>query len=115
MNKVYACHFFIGIASGTESSKRTVIHRLLFEAGCMQGVLITDVKRKGVYDFFIREPKDFFQYQCTNNYIHWGIMSGRTVTVKYRKRRLIYFRKDVLCKKFRPGLFQQPFFPIRKI
>lgn len=72
MNKVYACHFFIGIASGTESSKRTVIQWLLLEAGCMQGVLITDVKRKGVHDFFICERKDFFQYQCSNDYIHRG-------------------------------------------
>lgn len=30
MNKVYTCHFFIGIASGTEYSKRTVIQWLFF-------------------------------------------------------------------------------------
>ena len=115
MNKVYACHFLIGITPGAESSQCTVIQRLLFEAGCMQGVLITDIKRKSVYDFFISEPKDFFEYQCTNDYIDWRIMSGRTVTVKHRKRCLFDFRKYVLCKIFRPGLFQQPFFPICKI
>lgn len=115
MNQVYACYFLIGIASGTESSKRTVIQRLLFETSCMQGVLITDVKRKGLHHFFIHESKHFFQYQCTNDYIHWCIISGRTVSVKHRKRRFIYFRKYVLCKIFRSGLFQKPFFPIRKI
>ena len=36
-----SCHFFIGIASGTESSKRTVIQWLFFEAGCMQGVSVS--------------------------------------------------------------------------
>ena len=81
----------------------------------MQGILITNIKWKGVYNLFIRESKEFFQDQCTNDYIHWGIMSGRALTVKRRKRRLIDFRKDVLCKLFRPRLIRQPFFPISKI
>lgn len=109
MNKVYARHFFIGIASGTEASKRMVIQRLLFEDDSMQGLLITDVQRKGVHNFFICESKDFFWYLCSNDYIHWGIMSVRTVTVKHRKGCLIYFWKDVLCKIVCSGIFQQAF------
>ena len=69
MNKVYACHFLIGIASGTKSSKSTVIQWLFFKAGCMQGILLTDIRGKSVHDFFIREPEDFFQYQCANDYM----------------------------------------------
>ena len=54
----------------------------------------------------------FFSVSMSNDYIHWGIMSGQTVIVKHGKRFLIYFRKDVLNKIFRQRHFHQPFLPI---
>jgi hypothetical protein len=115
MNKVCTCQLLIGIASGTESSKCTVIQRLLFKAGCMKVMLITDIKRKGIHDFFISESKNLFQYQCTDDHVHWSVMSRWAFTVEYGKRCFIDFGEYVLCKIFCPELFKESFFPFCKI
>src|SRR5699024_115450 len=102
MDKVYTCHFLVCTASGTKPSKCTVIEGLLFKTGCVESVLITDIKWESLHDLFIRETEDFFQYQCTNDHIYRRVMPGWAVTVEYRKRSIVNFGEYMIRKIFCP-------------
>ena len=69
MDQVNASLCFVSKTPSAETAKCTVTDRLRFKTGSMEGILETDIKKKGIHEFLIRQSHKLFKHHTANDHI----------------------------------------------
>ena len=51
----------------------------------MEGILETDIEKKGIHEFLICQSHKLFKHHAANNHIYRSIWAGSFITIKDRK------------------------------
>ena len=73
MDQVNASLCFVSKTPSAETAKCTVTDRLLFKTGGMESILETDIKKKGIHEFLIRQSHKLFKHHTANDHIYRSI------------------------------------------
>ena len=76
MKQIHAVGTLIFITAAAKPGQCFVTQRLFFKTGSAQCVLIVDVQHQILHHFVIREVKEFFDDQCSNDDVYRSIWSG---------------------------------------
>lgn len=97
MNKINIMLCFVRKNSCSKPGEGSVTNWLLSKTGCVQRILIADIKYPSFNDLIVSNIKSFFKNQWPNNHIDRSIRSGCFFTVKNRKNIFINSRNNFIC------------------
>ena len=110
MDQVNASLCFVSKTPSAETAKCTVTDRLIFKTGGMEGILETDIKKKGIHEFLIRQSHKLFEHHTANDHIYRSIGAGSFITIKDGKIFFVDQGEYFFCKRFCPGFFEHTTF-----